>query len=74
MLESETETSDLRIIEWESRMKCCEKYRMEIAESKAMMIIERGGQVDAEEAMWREIRALRWSFGIEGTSVIFSQA
>ena len=54
--------------------KCCEKYRMEIAESKAMMIIERGGQVDAEEAMWREIRALRWSFGIEGTSVIFSQA
>ena len=51
MSKSETEMTDLWIIEWETRMKCCEKYSMEIAQSKAMGSIERGGKLGTEEAM-----------------------
>ena len=68
MFESETETTDLRIIEWETRIKCCEKYRMEITESKAMGSIMRGGGLGlkkqcgegyvpgSDRLAWKELR------------------
>ena len=43
---------------------------MEIAESKAMGSIDRGGKLGTEEVMWRGIGAWRWSVGIEKTLVI----
>ena len=73
MQKSETETTDLWIIEWETRMKCCEKYRMGIAETKAVGSIERGGKLRTEEAMWRGIEACRWTVGMDRPSVIFHQ-
>ena len=43
---------------------------MEIAESKVMGIIERGGKLGTEEAMWRGIGACRWSVGMQRPLVI----
>ena len=51
---------------------------MEIAESKAMGSIDRGGKLGTEEVMWRGIlipvEACWWSDGMERTLVIFHQA
>ena len=74
MFKSETETTDLWIIKWGTRMKCFEKYQMEIAKSKAMGSIERGGKLGTEEAMWIWIATCRWSVGMKITLVIFHQA
>ena len=47
---------------------------MEIAKTKAIGSIERGGWLGTEYAMWRGIGACRWSVGTEITLVVFHQA